>query len=643
MASNVFRAAIHRLRRTVSETSPTEVSDADLLKRFIESSDQAAFELLLWRHERMVFGVCQRTLGSWHDAEDAFQATFLALARKAASISRRQSVASWLYKVAYRVAARLRVRTSRHAALARKAAGLAHVVATHDAAPIVEAAIRPIIDKVLNQLPEKYKAPIVLCYFEGKTYAEAARLLGCPRGTLSIRLTRARLLLKNRLANEGLTLSTGLLVAALSEQVGAAAVASSRLIEATSKGAALLAAGKSIAEAAPVPVAALTQGVLRAMVVTKIKTALMLLLVSGTLGLAGVALAQHLGTKPVPPEEKATIDASIRKAIDELESPRFAVREAAADRLKKIGTPALPALRQAAQRRGELEPKRRAEDLIAGILDATIDRHVKEAAKQDEAIKQEYKKSAEILRRVAELAEQRLHPDGARGPVRGSPFLLDIYLRLGLACKNCGEKLDSFDALEKAEQYCSPADYKTRERIRKESRGVVLSVLPRWEKAVRKNVEADPALKALCGKYPIVLLLSRRYDGAGDYFHCCYSFIDETTDNDKCRNGVHLQFDNGGGDRTFHVNMVTNQRNTVVDLGKVDFKVDPNLANAPNYAEETGTQRHLAIDGHVYLEKVEDTNGNRFFVLFKVLAVDPESRYMAFIWRQLPGGRVVRR
>jgi hypothetical protein len=139
----------------------------------------------------------------------------------------------------------------------------------------------------------------------------------------------------------------------------------------------------------------------------------------------------------------------------------------------------------------------------------------------------------------------------------------------------------------------------------------------------------------------VVLLHSRRYTPGGGYLQSTYSFVYETADEGKHYNDVQLQFDNGGGDRTFQVNMVTNQKNTVVDLGNVDFTTDPDQTKAD--VEGPDRQPHEAVQGHVYLEKVEDTNGNRFFVVFKVLAVDEQSRYIAFVWRRLPGGKIVRR
>jgi RNA polymerase sigma factor (sigma-70 family) len=258
-------------------------SDAALLDRFVRNRDASAFELIVWRHERMVRGVCGRLLHDSHDAEDAFQAAFLVLVRKAHSIGNRHALASWLYKVAYRCALHTRTATARRTRNQAAEVDIATVVAPEAAA---EAQLGPLLDEELQALPEKYRAPLVLCYLEGMTYDQVARQLGCPKGTVSTRLTKARALLRARLARRGLGLPAALVASALCAQ--AASAAPLALVSSTVK-AALLAQG-SAASGLPAAVTTIAEGVLRSMLLTRMKTASVLLLLLSLLGI-GVGVA----------------------------------------------------------------------------------------------------------------------------------------------------------------------------------------------------------------------------------------------------------------------------------------------------------------------------------------------------------------
>jgi RNA polymerase sigma factor (sigma-70 family) len=195
-----------------------EPSDRELLDRFARHQDGAAFGALVHRHGPMVLGVCRRALGHAQDAEDAFQATFLVLVRKARALGRPELLAGWLYGVAYRIARKARARALRHREHERRAAVMPRAEPRTD--PDWQD-VRTALDQELNQLPEKYRAPLVLCYLEGKTNAEAARLLGWPAGSMSARLARARELLRERLEGRRRTgvLSVGVLVMLLSREV----------------------------------------------------------------------------------------------------------------------------------------------------------------------------------------------------------------------------------------------------------------------------------------------------------------------------------------------------------------------------------------------------------------------------------------
>jgi RNA polymerase sigma-70 factor (ECF subfamily) len=209
------------------------LSDAILLERFVMRREEAAFAALVRRHGPVVVGTCRRVLRSEHDIEDVFQTTFLVLARKAALIGWRESVAGWLCAVAHRLALGARADVSRQRRRETSITRLTHsdwdVVppAAGDGVqerwhapddPLAEAQrrdLREVLDDELLHLPEKYRAPVVLCYLEGRTHAEAARELGWPAGSMSRRLDRARRILKQRLVGRGVSLALGLVAASL--------------------------------------------------------------------------------------------------------------------------------------------------------------------------------------------------------------------------------------------------------------------------------------------------------------------------------------------------------------------------------------------------------------------------------------------
>jgi RNA polymerase sigma factor (sigma-70 family) len=185
-------------------------TDAELLERFLargESDAEDAFATLVTRHGPMVLGVCRRMLPASHDAEDAFQATFLVLARRAASIVRKERVASWLYSVAVRTGQAARRRVARHRAAERRLmneTSEAKLEPTEDREDLL-----PILDEELNRLPHRYRVALVACELEGKPRREAALQLGIPEGTLSAHLARGRKLLREQLERRGVNLGVG--------------------------------------------------------------------------------------------------------------------------------------------------------------------------------------------------------------------------------------------------------------------------------------------------------------------------------------------------------------------------------------------------------------------------------------------------
>ncbi|HLN33416.1 MAG TPA: sigma-70 family RNA polymerase sigma factor [Gemmataceae bacterium] len=207
MADTPVSAMLHSLRRA-GTLAGAGLTDAQLLERFVTVRDEAAFEVLVWRHSAMVLGLCRRVLRQEQDAEDAFQAAFLTLSRRAASISRGQAVGSWLFKVAYRIALAARKQSTVRAAHEKR---LRSVLATHTPAPLEGPDLQSLLDEEIQCLPEKYRSAVLLCYFEGKTNEAAATEIGCPKGTVVSRLARARDRLRRRLAVRGVEAPTLLL------------------------------------------------------------------------------------------------------------------------------------------------------------------------------------------------------------------------------------------------------------------------------------------------------------------------------------------------------------------------------------------------------------------------------------------------
>ncbi len=236
MAGEPLTHFVRQIRARVRGPGPT---DAELLGRYVGRSDAAAFEVLVGRHGPMVLGVCRRIVRHEHDAEDAFQATFLALARGASSIARQESLGSWLHGVARRVALKARA----HDAARRERARRAGAPAGGDfLAAVAWRDLQPLLDEEVGRLPQQYRTPFVLCYLEGRTYREVGRLLGCPAGTISRRLAKARELLRTRLTRRGLALPAGVLAAALAQSASPAALPP-RLVPSAARAAAAALAG----------------------------------------------------------------------------------------------------------------------------------------------------------------------------------------------------------------------------------------------------------------------------------------------------------------------------------------------------------------------------------------------------------------
>jgi RNA polymerase sigma factor (sigma-70 family) len=235
---------LRHIRGLAAADASARLADGQLLERFTARRDEAAFAALVRRHGSMVLGVCRRVLGNSHDAEDAFQATFLVLAARAASVGKAESLGGWLYQVAYNTALKARA----NAAARRRREQRPDDRSCPD--PLSEVTGREllgVLDEELRRLPERYRAPLVLCYLEGLTRDEAAGRLGYSESTLKRRLEEGRERLRKRLERRGLALSAALLTAGVS-----GAAVSSSLAAATAGAALLVVAGKRPAVSAGV-------------------------------------------------------------------------------------------------------------------------------------------------------------------------------------------------------------------------------------------------------------------------------------------------------------------------------------------------------------------------------------------------------
>lgn len=285
-----------RFLRRLTDRDTGRASDAQLLARFALDRDEAAFAALVAQHGPMVLGVCLRVLGDAHAADDAFQATFLVLVRKAGTIAQPERLGSWLYGVAHRIAVKARAASARRQArmceLTDLPAPSCDELLWHD--------LRPVLDEEINRLPDRFREPFVLCCVEGKTNAEAALRIGCPTGTVLSRLSRARERLRTRLVRRGVTLSAAA-VAALGAERALSAAVSTTLLETTVRTARLFAT-PATAGLVSNHVVTLTEGVLRAMFFTKVKIALAVLLVLGAAAGAGIT---GYGQPAARPQERA--------------------------------------------------------------------------------------------------------------------------------------------------------------------------------------------------------------------------------------------------------------------------------------------------------------------------------------------------
>jgi RNA polymerase sigma factor (sigma-70 family) len=293
MGEGQLGGVLAEVRRLIDTRTASELSDAQLLTVYTEGRDQAAFEALLRRYGALVLSVCRRRLSDPEDIEDAFQATFVVLVRKAGTIQGRAQLSSWLYGVANRIALRLAAQRSRRRQRHRP---LEDQPAALQPCECERQELRGLLDTEVGRLPEKYRVPVLLCYLQSRTQEEAARFLGWPQGTVATRLRRGRDRLRQRLVGRGVATSAGPLLAA---------AVPSALEAATVQACLFPGSGASVAAVA------LAEGVLRRMLLFRIQHAVLFWLTLGIIGTgAGVLALHHPAAAPAPPALPAVSAAS---------------------------------------------------------------------------------------------------------------------------------------------------------------------------------------------------------------------------------------------------------------------------------------------------------------------------------------------
>jgi RNA polymerase sigma factor (sigma-70 family) len=358
MAAGVLGKVLRHLRSVGLRQGGADVPDGELLRRHTRQRDEAAFEALVRRHGPMVLGVCRRVLGNYHDAEDAFQATFLVLVRKAGTLRSPESLGNWLYGVAHRTA------LEAHRAAMRRRAKEARVTPRVESPADCDADLRPVLDQELARLPGKYRAAVVLCDLEGKSRREAAQELRCAEGTVASRLARGRVLLARRLTRHGLRFSGAPLATALAEGAAPACLPAP-LVTAT-----------VVAARGPVSggVAGLAEGVLKAMLLTKLKTVVGVSLLLGgvALGLGWLCRETLSATAPSGAVHQGAASAHPREPVARLRGEATAVGKASPEDTKAVkeevrrlqGTWVLAAVQNAGEKPAEQDVTTEARRLL---------------------------------------------------------------------------------------------------------------------------------------------------------------------------------------------------------------------------------------------------------------------------------------
>jgi RNA polymerase sigma factor (sigma-70 family) len=310
MASTSLQRTLDRLRIVLAPDLPDEF----LLKKFISSRDEVAFATFVRRHGRMVLNVARRIVRNPHDSEDVLQATFLVLAQKARLVTNRDALASWLYKVAYRIALKAKSRNDRRRDTEKQGEVMSEFPSRSQEGRDWE----KLLDEEINRLPEKYRLPIILCELEGRSRKQVEQHLQLPAGTLASRLARAKRMLADRLTRRGVVLAGGALWAAAPE---ATAALPATLVAATAHKAVLVAAGQLGAISGSVTV--LMKAGVKAMFIAKLKATVATLMVIASLGAVGLV---YSGGDGAPATGSAKPQSELEKLRKENELLRVNLR-----------------------------------------------------------------------------------------------------------------------------------------------------------------------------------------------------------------------------------------------------------------------------------------------------------------------------
>jgi RNA polymerase sigma factor (sigma-70 family) len=392
MGPSSLASFIGQLRRLV-EPRAGGLDDAELLQRFAANRDEAAFEVLLWRYGPLVLGVCRRMLHREQDVEDAFQATFLTLIRKAGSIARREALGSWLHQVAYRIGLRARTHAERCGIPDQPRVEIAVARTEREA----NGEWREVLDREVQRLPRRYRGPFILCYLEGKTQAEAARMLACPPGTVASRLAWARDRLRVRLMARGLTLTAalaGLIVPAETEAASLTVLIGTALRMARISTAGTLAGPGAI----PGHVADWSKGVVRAMFLSKVQIMATLILAALFAGAGGGVLWQRVQAN------------SADTALTDEPAPQAAAQSQQKSKVSRPVDPKATAAKAAEELQNELANAEAEFQQLEAKWDASIAdfrRHLWEEERQNRQKKVRLTFEAKRISRELQMAENR--------------------------------------------------------------------------------------------------------------------------------------------------------------------------------------------------------------------------------------------